>query len=104
MKTEMTKAGLAFLGMPIFIILVVAVTGIYHAWVFWTMWNWFIPTVFLSIPALTIWQAWGLALVKAALFSHSPGKENCGVQQWILALLTPLLILGVGFLLKTLAL
>jgi len=101
MKTEMKVAGFALLGMPIFIILVVAVTGIYHAWVFWTIWNWFVPTVFLAVPALTIWQAWGLALVKESLFTRSPEKENWGAQQWITALLTPLIILGVGFLLKT---
>jgi len=101
MKTETTIAGFALLGMPVFIILALAGIGIYQAWAFWILWNWFVPTTFLAVPALTIWQAWGLGLVKGSLFWRVPNKgEEKGLNEWGFALLTPLILLGVGFILQ----
>lgn len=108
MKTkeyEFTVALLAVLG-------VFAVLAISIVWGgFWTgltlsvLWGWFAVPLF-GLPALTIWQAYGLALICFTLrhHRHEKSKDSFGVAMGKVVIATPLMtgvMLGVGWCVKT---
>lgn len=104
-ETEFTMALLAMLG-------VLAVIGLSIVWGgFWTgltlsvLWGWFAAPLF-GLPVLTIWQAYGLALIVRTLQRHKVEKSDDSFGAAIgKTLCTPPLLagvmLGVGWCVKT---
>jgi len=87
---------LAVLGFPIAIIL----SGFYFATITQILWNWFLPSVF-GLPTVTILQAWGFALVVSMFhlrLRHS--EHNSSAVEYIAFYVSPLFILGMGFIVK----
>lgn len=41
----------------------------------WFLWNWLMPAVF-GLAKVTLWQAWGLALLSSLLLKSSAGKSS----------------------------
>jgi hypothetical protein len=44
-------------------------------WVFMSLWNWLMPTIF-GLPAIDFWQGWGLMLLSWILFKKSPDSQH----------------------------
>lgn len=89
----------ALVGFPMLIAALTIAAGLYFGWVLSILWGWFIVPVFLSMPTLTVFQAWGIGLVFNLMFNRpSPDKSK---SSWIVALIiTPLSILLTGYFLR----
>lgn len=102
-------AGLALILLAIFgfipaLFLVLGISSILNGWVLSILWGWFISPVF-GIPAITVGQAIGLAMVVSYLtYQHTENnaskkdeKTSYYVGLIVALLLRPLVTLGIGY-------
>lgn len=95
------------LGMIVAILIMVTVSPIANGWALSTIWNWFMPPIF-GIVSLTLWQAIGVSMVFGIFTGtnriSSKSEDNTNktfgevfVTQLILAILTPVLTVGIAW-------
>lgn len=84
-------AGLAFI-----VYLVTAVPRfLWNGFVLKTIWNWFVPNIFLGAPTLSIAQALGLSLVVSIFtYKHAPTSDKQSALEAVLISLFNSLLVG----------
>jgi hypothetical protein len=101
MSVNNILAGLmiAFGGISLFGV-ILAFSVLINGWAFWLLWQWFVPSVFIGLPVLTLGQAIGLGMVVSyATYTYVPSKEDDKGSAMIL-IFRPLLSVLFGFIVK----
>ncbi len=103
MKSE---TGLASLGLIVFIFFAIIGSFIANGWALSVMWGWFVVPLF-GLPALSIPAAIGLSMVVGMLTHQTMPTEKDKSAGLLItgiiahAILTPLLIVAVGYIIKS---
>jgi len=109
MKTATQIVLICTLG-PIALAMILALLmllGFYNAWAISLLWGWFIVPAF-ALPALTILQAWGLAIFVTYLTYHPQSNQHNKdltayfIGEVVKFMTKPLIAVGIGWLVKTL--
>lgn len=81
---------------------VIAVIAIYGAFswglVFYKFYHWFILPIFTELPQIDFWQAVGMSLFLVLFKNHSAVKNEDDKTDWGTFIISPWIILGVGYL------
>ena len=101
MGRRKVEVALVFVALAATLLLAIPL-ALYYAWAASWLWLWFVVPVF-NVPVLTVWQLWGIALFLSVI---RPGvnvkKDERGVDwnRLTVALLAPLLTVGIGWVVK----
>lgn len=104
-ESGITVALLAVLGLLAVIALSIVWGGFWVGLTLSVLWGWFAVPLF-GLPSLTVWQAYGLALICFALRRHDQKKseDSFGLAMGKAVVTTPMMaavMLGVGWCVKT---
>lgn len=82
-------------------IVLVAVAAILRGWAFSILWGWFVVPIF-NLPPIGVAQAIALSMIVGMLtHQYVPSKEKDAWQPFANIFITPLLALGIGWIIKS---
>jgi hypothetical protein len=101
-ENKLTAALAALIGAPIILTGFFAITGLWWSYCATILWGWFL--VPLSLPALTLWQMWGIrmtySLVRGLGGAQMKDHEVDLPKTIVSIIIAPLLALLVGYFVK----
>lgn len=71
----MSEKSLAAIGAIFVVIAVGFLVSVFFTIPVWLLWNWLMPTLF-HLPAVTIWQPWGIAFLSRIVLSPSSSSSK----------------------------